>query len=37
MRTKIFVLLTVLALLLGTVTPALAQDTGRQPATRLLR
>jgi len=27
MRTKIFVLLTVLALLLGTVTPALAQDT----------
>ena len=32
MRTKIFVLLTVLALLLGTVTPALAQDTaGSEP------
>ncbi len=32
MRTKIFVLLTVLALLLGTVTPALAQDAaGSQP------
>ena len=32
MRTKIFVLMTVLALLLGTVTPALAQDTaGSEP------
>ena len=32
MRTKILVLLTVLALLLGTVTPALAQDTtGSEP------
>ena len=32
MRTKIFVLLAVLALLLGTVTPALAQDTaGSEP------
>jgi hypothetical protein len=32
MRTKLFVLLTVLALLLGTVTPALAQDAaGNQP------